>query len=99
MTVASVEPELTVTCSRRVRLVADKPIQECMADSWDLIALPGGMPGAERLRDSAALAELVARQREADKLHAAICATPAVAFEPQGMFVAMHRMACCFACP
>ena len=42
------------------------------------------MPGAERLRDCAVLTELVAKQREAGKLHAAICATPAVAFEPQG---------------
>lgn len=42
------------------------------------------MPGAERLRDSAALTELVAKQKAANKLHAAICATPAVAFEPQG---------------
>lgn len=42
------------------------------------------MPGAERLRDSAPLTELVAKQKAAGKLHAAICATPAVAFEPQG---------------
>lgn len=42
------------------------------------------MPGAERLRDSQPLTDLVAKQKAADKLHAAICATPAVAFEPQG---------------
>lgn len=42
------------------------------------------MPGAERLRDSAVLTDLVAQQKGAGKLHAAICATPAVAFEPQG---------------
>ena len=42
------------------------------------------MPGAERLRDCAALTELVAKQKAAGKLHAAICATPGVAFEPQG---------------
>lgn len=46
--------------------------------------LQGGMPGAERLRDSQPLADLVAKQKAADKFHAAICATPAVAFEPQG---------------
>lgn len=42
------------------------------------------MPGAERLRDSQPLTDLVAKQKAADKFHAAICATPAVAFEPQG---------------
>ncbi|EFN54213.1 hypothetical protein CHLNCDRAFT_135695 [Chlorella variabilis] len=84
VTVASVEDDLTVVCSRQVRLVADKSIKDCAGD-WDLIALPGGMPGAERLRDSAALTELVAKQKAANKLHAAICATPAVAFEPQGV--------------
>lgn len=42
------------------------------------------MPGAERLRDSAALTSLVARQRDAGKLHAAVCATPVVFFEAKG---------------
>lgn len=44
----------------------------------------GGMPGAERLRDCDVLTQMVDKQRAADKLHAAICATPAVAFEPHG---------------
>lgn len=44
----------------------------------------GGMPGAERLRDSQALNELVAKQRSAGKLHAAVCAAPAVFFEAKG---------------
>ena len=43
------------------------------------------MPGAERLRDSAPLMQLVAAQREAGGLYAAICATPAVALEPKGV--------------
>ncbi|KAL4429574.1 hypothetical protein ABPG77_008623 [Micractinium sp. CCAP 211/92] len=85
VTVASVEDSLTVACSRQVKIVADKSIADCAGESFDLIALPGGMPGAERLRDSAALTELVAKQKAGDKLHAAICATPAVAFEPQGI--------------
>lgn len=39
VTVASVEDDLTVVCSRQVRLVADKSIKDCAGD-WDLIALP-----------------------------------------------------------
>jgi 4-methyl-5(b-hydroxyethyl)-thiazole monophosphate biosynthesis len=43
------------------------------------------MPGAERLRDSAPLAALLKAQAAAGKPHAAICATPAVVFEAQGL--------------
>jgi putative intracellular protease/amidase len=40
------------------QVVADCLIDECSGKQWDAIALPGGMPGAEHLRDSAALKEL-----------------------------------------
>lgn len=89
--VASVEPQLEVTCSRGVRLVADALIGDALskggagAQPFDLIACPGGMPGAERLRDSAPLVEAVRAQQEAGRLHAAICATPAVMLEAKGL--------------
>ncbi len=38
--VASVEDTLQVTCSRGVKIVADKLILECYGENWDLIALP-----------------------------------------------------------
>ncbi len=79
--VASVESSLEVTCSRGVKLVADALIVDAAQHSFDLIACPGGMPGAERLRDSEPLAALLAAQRDADKMYAGICATPAVFFE------------------
>ena len=40
VTVASVSDELTVTCSRNVKLVADKRISDCAHSEYDLIALP-----------------------------------------------------------
>ncbi|GAB4822089.1 hypothetical protein N2152v2_009135 [Parachlorella kessleri] len=83
--VASVEGSREVECSRKVRILADKLIQDCANDAWDLIALPGGMPGAERLRDSSVLIDLLSKQKSQDKLHAAICASPAVAFETHGL--------------
>lgn len=43
------------------------------------------MPGAERLRDSAALNELLSAQAASGRLVAAICATPAVFLEPKGL--------------
>lgn len=44
----------------------------------------GGMPGAERLRDSAPLNALVTAQQESGRLLGAICATPAVFLEAKG---------------
>jgi DJ-1/PfpI family len=47
--------------------------------------LQGGMPGAERLRDSAPLIKLLQDQKRSGRLYAAICAAPAVVFEPNGL--------------
>ena len=85
VTVASVTSGLQVTCSRRVRLVADALIQDCANERYDLIVLPGGMPGAERLRDSAVLTELLKRQQAAGGLIGAICASPAVVLQHHGL--------------
>eukprot|EP01025_Chloroclados_australasicus_P004336 TRINITY_DN11063_c0_g2_i1.p1 TRINITY_DN11063_c0_g2~~TRINITY_DN11063_c0_g2_i1.p1 ORF type:complete len:225 (+),score=26.64 TRINITY_DN11063_c0_g2_i1:121-795(+) len=84
VTVASVEDQLQVTASRSVKLVADKLIAEAQGE-YDVIALPGGMPGAERLGQCAVLTEMLQKQKEAGKLYAAICAAPAIVFEPQGL--------------
>lgn len=42
------------------------------------------MPGAERLRDSKELLQLLRQQKGEGKLYAAICASPAVVFEHHG---------------
>ncbi len=85
VTVASVMPTLQVTASRQVKLVADKLITDCVNDTYDLIALPGGIPGAEHLRDSAQLIAMLKHQKESSRLYGAICASPAVALSPHGL--------------
>jgi len=77
VTVASVGA-LQVTASRGVKLMADTSITNCVNETYDAIVLPGGMPGAEHLRDSVALIELLKEQKAAGRLYAAICAAPAV---------------------
>ncbi len=62
VTVASVETEKLVTLSRRTKLEADVLIGDIAKEDFSLIALPGGMPGAERLRDSSVLTELLKQQ-------------------------------------
>lgn len=39
--VASIEGDLTVTCSRKTKIVADCLIGDCKNQTFDLIALPG----------------------------------------------------------
>eukprot|EP00884_Botryococcus_braunii_P012527 jgi/Botrbrau1/21275/Bobra.39_2s0064.1 len=57
-----------VVCSRKVKLVADDLITNLKNVDYDLIALPGGMPGAERLRDSAPLTKILEKQVAAKPL-------------------------------
>jgi 4-methyl-5(b-hydroxyethyl)-thiazole monophosphate biosynthesis len=71
--------------SRGLNVHADCSIKDAVAKEWDLIALPGGMPGAEHLRDSEPLIALLKKQKASGKLYAAICASPAVALMPHGL--------------
>ncbi|MHC4237337.1 MAG: DJ-1 family glyoxalase III [Planctomycetota bacterium] len=81
VTVASVGP-LQITASRGVKLVADCLIDDCKDHIFDLIVLPGGLPGAEQLRDCGSLIQMLQTQKEAGRLYAAICASPAVVLAP-----------------
>jgi 4-methyl-5(b-hydroxyethyl)-thiazole monophosphate biosynthesis len=85
VTVASVMDRAEITASRGVRIVADQLISEVADQNFDLIVLPGGMPGAEHLRDSAVLTEMLRRHAGEDRLVGAICAAPAVALKPRGL--------------
>lgn len=85
VTVVSCSANLQITASRGVKLVADKSIAECKGEAFDAIVLPGGLPGAEHLRDCAVLIDMLKAQRDAGRLYAAICASPAVALTPYGL--------------
>ncbi len=76
---------LQITASRGVKLVADCSIADCQDTAFDLIALPGGMPGAEHLRDCELLIDMLKSQKQSGRLYAAICASPAVALAPHGL--------------
>ena len=93
VTVAGIH-SLQVTGAHGIRLLADMTVSECMDQSYDLIALPGGMPGSENLRNSIALSSLLIAQRDNDRWYAAICAAPAVVLAPLGLLE--NRHATCF---
>ncbi len=67
-----------VRASRGVVLVADATLAELVGETFDLIALPGGGGGAERLRADACVLERVRAQHAAGRYLAAICAGPSV---------------------
>ena len=85
VTVASIMKGLQVKAARGVNLVADALISDCAKQTYDAIALPGGMPGAEHLRDCAPLIAMLKQQREAGRIYAAICASPAVVLHHHGL--------------
>lgn len=63
----------------------NRHIDDCIDESWELIACPGGMPGATNLRDSDSLRTLLVKQSENNKLIGAICASPAVILAHHGL--------------
>jgi 4-methyl-5(b-hydroxyethyl)-thiazole monophosphate biosynthesis len=94
VTVASVENRLQITCSRETKIVADVLINDCVDQNYDLIACPGGMPGAVHLRDSKPLENLLKTQAEQGKLYAAICAAPVIVLQHHGLLAG--KKATCF---
>ncbi len=66
-----------VTGSHGIAVLADRTLEGAM-DDYDMVVLPGGLPGATNLRDDARVIELVRRFDGAGKFVAAICAAPMV---------------------
>lgn len=65
-----------VKSSHGVIVEADKIFDENM--EYDLVVLPGGMPGAANLRDDERVITLLKNQNNNNKLIGAICAAPIV---------------------
>lgn len=70
-----------VTASRGVRLVPDVALDVALQDDYDMVVLPGGMPGASNLKDDKRIIELLKKMAAAGKYTAAICAAPMVLAE------------------
>lgn len=68
--------ERPVKASRGTTIIPDTSIDKILDKSFDLIVLPGGLPGADHLRDDARLQALLKKQAEQNKYLAAICAAP-----------------------
>ncbi len=67
-----------VTGSHGIGVQADMMLDEAAAADYDMIVLPGGMPGAEHLKRDPRVVTLLKRFAEAGRYTAAICAAPGV---------------------
>nr|XP_051114635.1 protein DJ-1 homolog B [Andrographis paniculata] len=85
VTVASVEKQLCVDACHGVKIVADALISDCTDTVFDLVSLPGGMPGAATFKDCKTLESIVKKQAVDGRPYAAICAAPAVALGSWGL--------------
>jgi 4-methyl-5(b-hydroxyethyl)-thiazole monophosphate biosynthesis len=82
---ATLGADLTVTSSHGVTVFADTLLSNCLDKEYDLIVLPGGIPGAENLKNSVDLVGLLKKQHEEKRLYGAICAAPALVLEHHGL--------------
>ena len=85
VSIASIHERKQIIAARGTRIEADCLLSSCLADKWDLIVLPGGMPGAEHLSNHAPLIALLKEQAATGKHYAAICASPAVVLARHGL--------------
>jgi 4-methyl-5(b-hydroxyethyl)-thiazole monophosphate biosynthesis len=74
---ASLDPG-PVTGARGIVLQADATLDEALAEDYDMVVLPGGGPGADRLDRDPRIETLLKNMAAADKYTAAICAAPKV---------------------
>jgi 4-methyl-5(b-hydroxyethyl)-thiazole monophosphate biosynthesis len=67
-----------VRASRRTMLIPDTTLEAVRDREFDMVVLPGGLPGADNLNADPRIHEILARTTQAGKTAAAICAAPKV---------------------
>ena len=67
-----------VTASRGMTLLPDMTLEMALQQSFDMVVLPGGLPGADHLGDDPRVIRLLQDMAASDAYTAAICAAPRV---------------------
>ncbi len=75
---ASLDDNQQITASRGVQLIAQTTLDSVLEQKFDLVVLPGGLPGADYLRDDSRVIALLKQTYAAGGDVAAICAAPQV---------------------
>lgn len=74
-----------VTLSHGTRVICDQNISDCRGSTYDVIVVPGGLPGAETCGSCPVLRDLLLEQHQAGRLTAAICAAPGFVLARHGI--------------
>lgn len=69
---------IDVKGAHNIPVIADQRISQINIEEYDGILLPGGMPGAQNLKENSQILNFVRQINEKDLLVAAICAAPMV---------------------
>lgn len=80
-TKVSINPTPVVVTSHNVTVTADTTIDHVSFDEYDMIVLPGGIPGTPNLKACRPLMDQVLRFHREGKMIAAICAAPSILAE------------------
>jgi len=75
----------SVTCSKGVKIEAEVLLDEVGGLYYDAIVIPGGMPGAENIRNSEKFVAVLRNHFEKGAIIGAICASPAVVLDYHGI--------------
>ncbi|MFB3099917.1 MAG: DJ-1 family glyoxalase III [Gammaproteobacteria bacterium] len=67
-----------VTASRGVTLIPDTDLESALKSNYDMIVLPGGLPGADHLDNDERIRSILKKMANDNKYTAAICAAPKV---------------------
>lgn len=74
-----------INAANNTSFEADRLLQECKDQEWDMIVVPGGLVGAQALGASDPLLALLQHQSDEDRWVAATCAAPVMVLGPQGL--------------
>ena len=78
-----------VTASRGMRLIPDMNLDDALKLEYDMVVLPGGLPGADHLNKDPRILQLIKDMAANNKYIAAICAAPRV-FSTAGVLDGKH---------
>lgn len=67
-----------VTASRKTVLIPDTDLDTALTEEYDMLVLPGGLPGADYLDNDARIRDILVKMANSEKFTAAICAAPKV---------------------
>jgi len=67
-----------VTASRGIVIIPDTDLDTALQDDYDMVVLPGGLPGADHLDNDERIKNILIKMANSEKFTAAICAAPKV---------------------